>query len=36
MAGEVLPPFLAALAHMHARTIIHRDIKVLCGWGGGG
>ena len=27
MAGEVLPPFMAALAHMHARAIVHRDIK---------
>ena len=27
VAGEVLPPFMAALAHMHARRIIHRDIK---------
>lgn len=27
MAGEVLPPFLAALAFMHANSIVHRDIK---------
>ncbi len=27
VAGEVLPPFLAALAFMHANSIVHRDIK---------
>ena len=36
MAGEVLPPFMDALAHMHARSIVHRDIKpenILLGGG---
>ncbi|KAL4424485.1 hypothetical protein ABPG77_006794 [Micractinium sp. CCAP 211/92] len=27
VAREVLPPFLAALAFMHANSIVHRDIK---------
>lgn len=27
VAGEVLPPFMAALAFMHANSIVHRDIK---------
>ena len=27
VAGELLPPFMAALAHMHARSVVHRDIK---------
>ncbi|KAL4857133.1 Aurora kinase A [Chlorella vulgaris] len=27
VAGEVLPPFMDALAHMHAASIVHRDIK---------
>lgn len=27
MAGDVLPPFMDALAHMHAASIVHRDIK---------
>ena len=27
MAGELLPPFMSALAHMHARSVVHRDIK---------
>ncbi|EFN54910.1 hypothetical protein CHLNCDRAFT_24076, partial [Chlorella variabilis] len=36
VAGEVLPPFMDALAHMHARSIVHRDIKpenILLGGG---
>lgn len=27
VAGEVLPPFIDAIAHMHALSIVHRDIK---------
>lgn len=27
VAGEVLPPFMAALAFMHSNSIVHRDIK---------
>jgi aurora kinase len=27
VAGEVLPPFMDAVAHMHALSILHRDIK---------
>ncbi|KAI7842591.1 hypothetical protein COHA_003695 [Chlorella ohadii] len=27
VAGDLLPPFMSALAYMHARSVVHRDIK---------
>ena len=27
VAGKVLPPFLAALQHLHSKGIVHRDVK---------
>ncbi|PRW57075.1 aurora other [Chlorella sorokiniana] len=27
VAGDLLPPFMSALAYMHTRSVVHRDIK---------
>ena len=27
VAGDLLPPFMSALVHMHARSVVHRDVK---------